>query len=516
MAKVSINHNHQAEILWGTPSLIYEQDCACAANVEIIMSSTSFDIAEGDCACSSENPIVLEQSRYDSFQTLWQKPSLLYKQTLNSSHDLFFNPQEPGSPAVLNHTAQNILNFFSHPRSIQDSIINISGKDAERAASAINQMIMLGLLTSSTYTKPVKETSKMLTAWLHITNECNLRCDYCYITKTPDKMEIEQGKQSVDAVFRSALANGFQSVKLKFAGGEATLNFPLILELYDYAQLVARENGLGLTGVVLSNGVGLSDRMSDALEKRKIRLSISLDGVGEYHDVQRKFINGKGSFNLVERSLDRLAVRSIKPSITITVSNRNLDGLPQVVDYVLQRNLPFTINFYRENECSASHIDLAYGDEKIIEAMQKAFSIIENNLPPYSLLGSLVDRARLDVAHSKPCGVGDSYLVIDQKGKVAKCHMEIERSITDVTAPDPLRLIQLDQIGIQNIPVDEKEGCRECTWRYWCAGGCPALTYRVTGRYDIKSPNCRIYKALFPEVLRLEGLRLLKYGGHYQ
>jgi len=45
----------------------------------------------------------------------------------------------------------------------------------------------------------------------------------------------------------------------------------------------------------------------------------------------------------------------------------------------------------------------------------------------------------------------------------------------------------------------------------WCAGGCPLATYRATGRYDVKSPNCNIYRALFPEALRLEGLRLLKY-----
>ncbi|MCD6289306.1 MAG: hypothetical protein J7M34_02290 [Anaerolineae bacterium] len=37
------------------------------------------------------------------------------------------------------------------------------------------------------------------------------------------------------------------------------------------------------------------------------------------------------------------------------------------------------------------------------------------------------------------------------------------------------------------------------------------VTYRVTGRYDVKSPYCNIYRALFPEVLRLEALHLLKY-----
>jgi hypothetical protein len=40
----------------------------------------------------------------------------------------------------------------------------------------------------------------------------------------------------------------------------------------------------------------------------------------------------------------------------------------------------------------------------------------------------------------------------------------------------------------------------------------PVATFRATGRYDIKSPNCRIYKAIHPEALRLEGLRLLKYA----
>jgi uncharacterized protein len=59
--------------------------------------------------------------------------------------------------------------------------------------------------------------------------------------------------------------------------------------------------------------------------------------------------------------------------------------------------------------------------------------------------------------------------------------------------------------------VIEKEGCKTCEWKNWCAGGCPLATHRATGRYDVKSPNCNIYKALFPEALRLEGLRLLKY-----
>ncbi|CAG1013870.1 hypothetical protein ANAEL_04827 [Anaerolineales bacterium] len=90
--------------------------------------------------------------------------------------------------------------------------------------------------------------------------------------------------------------------------------------------------------------------------------------------------------------------------------------------------------------------------------------------------------------------------------------MQIRQPVTDIRVDDPLAVLRADQTGVQNISIEEKEGCKTCEWKYWCAGGCPLETYRVTGRYDVKSPNCNIYKALFPEALRLEGLRLLKYA----
>ncbi len=63
-----------------------------------------------------------------------------------------------------------------------------------------------------------------------------------------------------------------------------------------------------------------------------------------------------------------------------------------------------------------------------------------------------------------------------------------------------------------NLAVEEKEGCRNRAWRYSCSGGCTIATFRATGRYDIKSPNCNIYKAIYPAALKLEGFRLLKYA----
>ncbi|MBI3167644.1 MAG: radical SAM protein [Chloroflexi bacterium] len=350
-----------------------------------------------------------------------------------------------------------------------------------------------------------------LSAWLHLTDRCNLRCSYCYLPHVREDMSSETGRAAVDAIFRSALANGFKQVKLKYAGGEPLLRFSLIEELYTYAGQLSEANGIELEGVVLSNGTLLTAEMIETLKSLGLRLMISLDGLGQYHDSHRPYAGGRGTFADVSEAVDLALAHGLVPSISVTVSSRTAEGLPQVMAWILERDMPFSLNFYRENELSASHEDMQLDEKKIINGMLAAFKVIEQNPPRRSFLGGVVDRSNLTASHTHTCGVGQNYLVFDQNGQVAKCQMQIRKPVTDVHAADPLALIRADQIGIQNLPVLEKEGCKTCEWKHWCAGGCPLTTHRATGRYDVKSPNCNIYKALFPEAVRLEGLRLLKY-----
>ncbi len=482
----------------------------CAADLAYqgvgAVETDCFAPPETDCACPAERPAPSAEDAVD--ESVAYQTAALHTDTLPGGYVLAFNPLGSAGVVVLNEAAWALLNRFRRPQRLADA----AGEDdnLHRAAQRLAKLELLQRLDRPACTK--RATPQTLTAWLHVTNACNLRCDYCYVRKTADAMSTARSRQAVDAVVRSAVAHGFRRIKLKYAGGEATLNAPLVIATHRYARECAARHGLALDGVVLSNGVALGDRLIRALRDGGLRLMISLDGIGDAHDANRRFANGRGSFACIARTLDRLAALGVTPSISITLSRRNLAGLAATVEYVLDRGLPFALNFYRENDCSAHAADLSFQDEQIIAAMREAFAVIARRLPPYNPLGALTNLARLDTPHDRPCGVGHSYMVIDHRGGVAKCHMAIERTVTDVAAPDPLRLIREDATGIQNVPVNEKEGCRACMWRYWCAGGCPALTYRATGRYDVTSPNCRIYQAIFPDVLRLEGLRLLRYG----
>ncbi len=415
---------------------------------------------------------------------------------------------------VMNDPAMSMLAYFQQPRSLVDvpsAWRNAWGKS--HVNTALTEIRALGLLTPASYTLPtLTEIPTLLSAWLHLTDRCNLRCDYCYLPHARADMSPATGRAAVDATFRSAAAHGYRAVKFKYAGGEPLMRFPFAVDLHRYAQLLAQQYGLALDGVILSNGTLLTTDMVETMQAEELRLMISLDGLGTYHDSQRHFSDGRGSFDAVARAIDLARAGGLVPDISITVSGRNAAGLPDVVAWVLERDLPFSLNFYRENGRSAFQRNLQLEEDRIIEGMLAAYKVIEANLPRRSLLALLVDRANLAAPHQRVCSVGQSYLVFDTEGRVAPCQMALGQTITDCHTPDPLAVLHANTTGLQNPTVDEKEDCRACEWRYWCAGGCPLQAYHATGRYDTKSPNCKIYKALYPEVVRLEGLRLLKYA----
>ncbi len=466
----------------------------------IILWEPVCEQSQNDCACPTVNVRTpLTPLSPAMFQQEWLRPADLHTWPLIEQYAVAFNPTGHAGPVVLNGAAQKLLSEFTQPQRLH--------------GNAATQLVEAGLLQQASV-KPMSLNRQptTLTAWLHVTNECNLRCTYCYIDKTSAAMDEATGKAAIDAIIRSALQHHFLGVNLKYAGGEATLNFKLVQLLHAYAKAATAAAGLQLESGVLSNGVALTNSMLDFLRDENIRLMISLDGSAEEHDRQRVFRNGRGSHHQVTRSIDRALARKVSPYLSITVTGKSVAGLVDAVTFALDRDLLFNLNFYREHDANKTNAELRAEDEAIIAALRSAFAVIEERLPKRSLIGALVDRSSFAGPHQRSCGAGHNYLVVDHKGGVARCQMEIERTVTNVFAQDPLQEIQLHTTGFQNLAVDEKEGCRDCHWRYWCAGGCSLLTYRVTGRNDVKSPYCNVYKAIYPELLRLEGLRLLKWA----
>jgi len=452
-----------------------------------------------DCACPVDLAVPAAPALPDA--PLQLRPEVRWL-PLDETFSLAFAPSL-SQVAAVNGAARGMLERFVTPRRWRTSEERQVAQDG----------FALGLLTAHD-AEPAPPPPNALVAWLHVTNACNLRCGYCYIEKSDEAMDLETGMAAVDAALRSAIVAGYRRLELKYAGGEASLNMALVEQLHPYAVAQAAARGITVGGRVLSNGVALTSPRLKQMRALGLELMISLDGVGADHDRQRPTLGGGGSFARVVATIDRAIALDLLPQISVTISVESVGGLPQLLELLLDRELPFSLSFVRPANFDA--IAVHHAEQSIIAGMRAAYAAIERRPPRRSLLGSLLDRTNLSTAHRRTCGVGENYMVFDQRGNIAKCQMTINQPVSSVTHPDPLSVIRADQIGVRNLPVEQKAGCRTCDWRYWCAGGCGVVTKQSYGQEDVASPNCAIYKALYPDVLRLEGLRLVHWWRRQQ
>lgn len=410
----------------------------------------------------------------------------LRRMPLTGEHSLVFVPGH-SRVAVLSQPALDLL------------LGHTAAGDAELSAA----LWQLGLAADSPRVeRPPDET---LSVWLHLTNACNLACSYCYIAKSAAAMSWEVARDAVDAACRSAVRHGYRGLSLKYAGGEPALALALVERTHRYARRRADELGLALNAGLLTNGTALSDEALRTMRELGIELSVSLDGLGSAHDAQRPRLGGQGSAARARSGIERAAAAGLSVNVAITVTAQSAAGLPELIGWLLERELRFTISFARGHAAPSPA-----EQEAIVAGMEAAFARIAETPPRWSLLGTMLDQADLSAAHARPCAAGESYLVIDQSGQVSACQMTIGQPLGHISADDPLELIRVG--NLINPPVGQRPGCAGCEWRHWCAGGCPVYARRAAGGPAARPPHCPIYLRLFPLLLKVEGLRLLHWG----
>lgn len=486
-------------IVASAPHSLALGDCACP-------ESTS---SRGDCACPESGHLPDDDIPISRFPR-WQRDPALLNSPLTAEFSTLFNPHGAGHVALLNRAALGVLDAFEEALAVEEI--------PSTWHSAVEQLCRLGFLQPPELLGGGRATRApghphTLALWLHVTNACNLACSYCYVHKSTAAMDLPTAQAAVDGGLRSAIRQGFQVLALKYAGGEATLNFRLIRQVHAYAAAQAAAAGIALQEVVLTNGVALSREAIAWLYEAGIGLSISLDGVGAAHDAQRPRRSGRGSFAAVARTIDRCLALGLHPDLSITVTRGNLSHLAETVRFALARELRFNLNFARDLAPGPVQ-DALYADAAAtVAGVRAAFAAIAADPPRRRFIDGLLDRTAFHQPHAYACGAGRSYLVVNEAGRTAACQMLLEAPIGDVWEEDPLLTLQQCPDAPAGPPVTARAGCHACTWQHWCAGGCPLVAAQANGHAAGPSPYCAIYQELFPELIRLEGLRLLRWGG---
>ena len=274
------------------------------------------------------------------------------------------------------------------------------------------------------------------TLYLMLTDQCNLRCSYCFINNNMPldykckSMSWKIAKRAIDIYFENLSGNPIafkKSVKtIFFYGGEPLLNFDTIKKCTEYIEKIykneTREMGNKFRLSLITNGTLIDDGVAKFVAKHKnISIGISLDGDKDTNDQKRKHQGGNGSFDNVMRGFNLLKKAGCNNvSISCTVDNHNADNLKTLLD--LNKECGF----------AAINMNIVLDTEKEIVSsgyMKK----VSQNLIDYFILareeGVYEDRIMRKLkafisnkVHAFDCQATGNQIVCSPDGQIGLCH----------------------------------------------------------------------------------------------
>ena len=96
--------------------------------------------------------------------------------------------------------------------------------------------------------------------------------------------------------------NSNQIITIGFFGGEPLLCYDLIKRIIDYSNKNIKNNG-SIKFSITTNGLLLNKDRLEYLKSQNVDLCISIDGNEEIHNLNRIYLNGRGSFNQVLKNV---------------------------------------------------------------------------------------------------------------------------------------------------------------------------------------------------------------------
>lgn len=321
-----------------------------------------------------------------------------------------------------------------------------------------------------------------------ITNGCNLRCRYCYHFGGAADAPADLSTDAWLAFFDELEALAVMEVHV--SGGEPFQRRDLPTLLRDLDRRPFR-TALYTNATLI--GPGQADLLAGL--RRLGGVQISLDGGRpEVHDSFR----GRGSFERAMEGLRLLRERGVRVRVRVTLHRRNLEHLEETARCLLEDlGLPgFSLNSaYDMGLCArnADPVQLTVEEwNRAMETLQRLEERYPRRLSatagPLAQLRHFAAMARAREAGEdwprggtlSACGCVFRKIAVRADGAFVPCH-QLSQEVLGHVGRDPLREVWRSHAGLgalrarRDVPLDSLEPCRDCEWRPWCTGGCPAV-----------------------------------------
>jgi uncharacterized protein len=319
---------------------------------------------------------------------------------------------------------------------------------------------------------------------LFLTNQCNLRCTYCYALSGENKvqqMSWDLAKAGINFVMDEVIRNKSPTMTLGFhGGGEPTLNWDVLTKATEYAHSLAKRNNIQLHVTGAFNGYWPKE-VSNYIIKNFTELSLSFDGMPSIQNIQRPTINNKDSFNIVAETLQTMDQAQFKYGIRITVTKDSVTDLAENISYICRNFKPkkiqvepaFDVGRAKRNKSTITDLDT------FIDQFIRGFKEAEKHQITLFYSG-----ARLEALTQRFCLAACNTLVVTTEGDITTCFETYSRKhplskyfIVGSYKVNGQFLISEDKLQHHlNRTVETIPYCEACFCKWHCAGDCAIKT----------------------------------------
>ena len=310
---------------------------------------------------------------------------------------------------------------------------------------------------------------KLRTAYVEITNQCNLNCRTCYNRSGLNRSRQEISYEALDGLIETFRPLGLQ--RLLFSGGEPTLHsdFDRILTLLDKHP--------DLSFGIVTNGTnphrGLIERLNT---NDRFTLQISLDGSSEERNAQTR---GAGHFDQAMAFARQIHTPAAPPRLKMVVAQRNFDDIEAF--YRLALSIGFVPEFaflYRSGNAKDTWEEQALLPLQKLKTL-KTVDRLNHETGMQAFLPMCTSRCPI------PYTLDELSVCVKPNGDIQPCQSLYSEDYTigNLFSFDEAalrgNLARIQSLAQQRTTVDY--GCARCPLQQGCGRGCMAAAVNLCG-----------------------------------
>lgn len=328
---------------------------------------------------------------------------------------------------------------------------------------------------------------------LHLTERCNLDCTYCVNCKKNLDMSEEVMYKACDLAFSKG-----DSAGICFFGGEPLLRKDLIYKAMDYCRRLSEKTGKKIYYKMTTNGTLLDEEFIDTAAKNRLEIGVSFDGKAQ--DICRRYANGNGTLDDLER-ISKILLKKMPLSYAmLTLSPDAVDMFCESVEYLYKlgfRRVTATIAYGHRVNWTEEKLDILRQQFRYLASLYSNI-FADGKRFFFSPFDSKIRECISGYNPAERCHLGYRQMPVSTEGKLYACtqFMEDERyCFGDVF--NGIDVKKQIEIAKQSRTPEE---CKDCGLKTRCTNSCGCMNRLETGNENTVSPLQCAYERMLIEI----------------